>query len=207
VSFSRWILLFVCACTLAAQSKRPEDLAVGKILVTPREAPDPLFAQAVIVLVEYSKTGALGLMVNKRTAVPISRALQGVSGAAKHSDPVFVGGPVQLDTVFALARAPVKPEGATEVFGKISFVSNKAAMERALKGSSDPKGLRVYAGYCGWGPRQLESEMRLGGWYIFDRSEDLTFDPEPGTLWSRLEKKTGGVLARIFLDMPGLPAR
>jgi putative AlgH/UPF0301 family transcriptional regulator len=95
-------LLLAGACCLAAQSKKPEDLAVGKMLVTPRHAPDPLFAESVILLVRYDETGALGLMVNRRTTVPISRALRELDGAAAHSDPVFVGGPVQLEMVFAL---------------------------------------------------------------------------------------------------------
>lgn len=193
-------MLLALTCSLAAQSKRPEDLAIGKILVTPHDAPDPLFAESVIVLVQYSGTGALGLMINKRTTVPVSRALEGVTNASKHSEPVFVGGPVQLDTVFALARAALRPEGAAEVFGNIHFISMKAALEKALAGASNPNGLRVYAGYCGWGPHQLENEMRLGGWYIFDRSEDLTFDADPATLWTRLEKKTGGVLVRANIQ-------
>ena len=203
MSLIRWALLVACACclpSLPAQSKRPGDLAVGKILVTPHDAPDPLFAESVIVLVQYSSTGALGLMINKRTTVPISRALEGIAGASKHSEPVFVGGPVQLDTLFALARAAVRPEGAAEVFGNIHFISTKAAMEKALAGATNPGGLRVYAGYCGWGPHQLENEMRLGGWYIFDRSEDLTFDADPATLWTRLEKKTGGMLVRANIQ-------
>lgn len=190
---------------VAAQSKRPEDLAVGKILVTPHEAPDPLFAESVIVLVQYSNTGALGLMINKRTTVPISRALEGVRGASKHSDLVFVGGPVQLDTVFALVRGAARPEGATEVFGNINFISTNAALEKVLAGATNPGALRVYAGYCGWGPHQLENEMRLGGWYIFDRSEDLTFDADPATLWTRLERKTGGMLARDKIQQRSFP--
>jgi len=198
-------LLVACACSLTAQSKRPEDLAVGKILVTPHDAPDPLFAESVIVLVQYSGDGALGLMVNKRTTVPVSRALEGVTAASKHSEPVFVGGPVQLDTLFALARATVRPEGAAGVFGNIHFISTKAALEKALAAASNPGGLRIYAGYCGWGPHQLENEMRLGGWYIFDRSEDLTFDADPGTLWTRLEKKTPGMLARAKMQQRSFP--
>src|SRR5580704_13341366 len=99
-----WALLLAGACCLEAQSKRPEDLAAGKILVTPRDSPDPLFAESVILLVRYSETGALGLMVNRRTTVPISRALREITAAAGHSDPVFVGGPVELDSVLALAR-------------------------------------------------------------------------------------------------------
>lgn len=204
MSLIQWTLLLGCACllpALSAQSKRVEDLAVGKILVAPHGAPDPLFAESVIVLVQYSSTATLGLMINKRTTVPISRALQGIPGASKHSDPVFLGGPVQLDTLFALVRGAERPEGAADVFGNIRFISTKTALEKALSGGPNPGGLRVYAGYCGWGPHQLEDEMRLGGWYIFDRSEDLTFDADPATLWTRLERRTGGVLARANIQL------
>ena len=105
-------LLLAGACCLSAQSKRPEDLAVGKILVAPRDAPDPVFfGESVIFLVRYSEAGAVGLMLNRRTTVPISRALREVQGAAGHSDPVFAGGPVERNTVLSLVRAPMKPEG------------------------------------------------------------------------------------------------
>jgi putative transcriptional regulator len=192
-------LLLAGACCLAAQSKNPADLAAGKILVTPRDSPDPVFAQSVVLLVRYNATGALGLMVNRRTTVPISRALSEVEGAAGHSDPVFVGGPVELDTVFALARTPRKPEGATVVVGDIYFISTKTALEKALGSASNPSGLRIYLGYCGWSPRQLDNEVREGRWYIFNRGEVLAFDAKPATLWTRL---IGQAEERLVLRVP-----
>jgi putative transcriptional regulator len=177
-------------------------------LVAPRGALGPPFAESVILLVRYSETGALGLMLNRRTTVPISRALSGMEGAAGHSDPIFVGGPVELDTVFALARAPRKPEAATEVFGNIYFIATKTALETALRGASNPSGLRIYLGYCGWGPHQLENE---GKWYIFNRSEDLAFDAQPATLWSRLIAKaelTNALNFAVLADpLDRLPAK
>lgn len=199
-----WAFLLAGACSLAAQSKNPADLAAGKILVTPRDSPDPLFAQSVILLVRYNGTGALGLMVNRRTTVPISRALSELDDAKGHSDPVFVGGPVELGTVFALARAPGKPEGATLVVGNIYFIAAKTALEKALGGGSKPSGLRIYLGYCGWGPHQLDDEVRDGRWYIFNRGEVLAFDAKPATLWSRLVGKAEERL--VWLGYGG-PAR
>jgi putative transcriptional regulator len=196
------VFLVAGACCLVAQSKRPEDLAAGKILVTVRDAPDPLFAKSVILLVRYSEDGALGLMVNRQTTVPISRALRELPGAAGHSDPAFVGGPVQLDTVFALARASRKPEGATEVFGDVYLISARLALEKAVGGAPNPGGLRIYLGYCGWGPHQLENEVQQGAWYIFNRSEDSAFDAEPATLWSRLIAKAEAQVARLGFALP-----
>jgi hypothetical protein len=117
ISRSRGLLQFLAvllagACGLAAQSKMPEDLAAGKILVATRDAPDPLFTESVVLLVRYNETGALGLMVNRRTTVPISRALSDLQGAAGHSDPVFVGGPVELYSrwLARLASRTVRPK-------------------------------------------------------------------------------------------------
>lgn len=192
------ILLFACACCLMAQSKRPEDLGIGKILVTPRNAPDPLFAESVILIVRYSNSEAVGLMVNRRSTIPVSRALHELPGAAKHAESVFVGGPVELDTVLALARAPKQPEGASGVLGDIYLLAAKTALEKALN-VPDSSGLHIYVGYCGWGPHQLENEVRLGGWYVFDHSEDIAFDSDPATLWTRMIARTEQQVVRIVL--------
>lgn len=197
-----WFLLLAGVCCVTAQSKKPEDLGTGKILVMTRDAPDPLFKESVILLVQYNDTASVGLMVNQRTTMPISHALRELKGAAAHSDPVFVGGPVQLETVFAMVRASHKPEGATGVFGDIYLITAKPALEKTLDAASNPSRLRVYMGYCGWGPHQLENEVRHGGWYIFDRSGNLPFDAEPATLWSRLIAKAEAQMARVGFALP-----
>lgn len=191
-----WVVLLAGAILVAAQSKKPEDLAAGKILVTTRGTLDPVFAESVVVLVRLDQNGALGLMLNRRSAVPISEALHDLPGAGAHSDPVFVGGPVELDTVFALTRAAHPPQGAMAVFGKIYLVTAKPDLEKALAEASGQGQLRIYLGYCGWGPHQLENEVMHGGWHIFNRSEDLTFDPQPATLWPRLVGKAESQVAR-----------
>ncbi|HTA44126.1 MAG TPA: YqgE/AlgH family protein [Bryobacteraceae bacterium] len=196
------VALLTAACCLTAQSRKPEDLAQGKILVTPRNPPDPHFADSVILLARYNESGAVGLMVNRRTEVPVSRVLKELQSAAKHSEPVYVGGPVELDTVMALARAPKTPDGADRVLGDIHLLMAKAALEKAL-GERDANNLHVYLGYCGWGPHQLENEMRLGGWFIFDRSVDLAFDSDPETLWTRMIARTEQQIVRLAFIPPG----
>lgn len=195
------LVLLAAGCSLAAQSKKPEDLAVGKILITPRNAPDAAFAESAILLVRYSEAGAVGLMLNLPTTVPVSRALREIKGAAGHSDPIFIGGPVEPGTVLTLARTPHKPDGGEDVFGNIYLIAARAGLEKALAGSTNPRGLRIYIGYCGWGPHQLEYEMSRGGWYIFDRSEDLAFDTAPETLWERLAAKTELRMARLGFSL------
>src|SRR3954470_9700791 len=107
--------------TLPAQSAH--DLGIGKILVAKRDAPESTFAETVIVLVRYSRGGTVGLMLNRRTKVPISKALEPLKGASGRSDPVYAGGPVELPNVLALLRANAMPEGAEHVTGKVYLVS------------------------------------------------------------------------------------
>ncbi|HUA82754.1 MAG TPA: YqgE/AlgH family protein [Bryobacteraceae bacterium] len=189
-----WLSLIFCAALLA-QSKDPKNLAQGKILVTTRASADPIFAQSVVLLVKLDHDGAFGLMINRQTAVPISRALSELHGSATHSEPVFLGGPVELDTVFAVSRSPDRPDGATEIFGDVYLVSAKPALEKILAQSSRGDS-RIYLGYCGWAAQQLENEVTHGGWYIFNRSEDQVFDGDPATLWSRLIAKAEAEVAR-----------
>src|SRR5271154_5818803 len=88
------ILFIPSPCT--AQSTRPEDLAQGKIIVTPRDSPDPHFANSVIVLANYGPSGALGLMIHYKSDLTIQKAITGLKGTEKRTDMVFVGGPVEI---------------------------------------------------------------------------------------------------------------
>jgi putative transcriptional regulator len=174
-----------------AQSVRPEDLAPGKILIMQRDAPDPLFAHSVIVLARYDRTGALGLMIHYRSPLTIQQVLSGIKGAEKRVDPIFVGGPVELKVVMALLRANSQPEDASHVAGNLYLLSSKQSIGAALSAGRKASDFRIYLGYAGWGPGQLEREVRLNGWYIFDYDERLVFDERPETLWKRLIEKTG----------------
>jgi len=173
-----------------AQSIRSEDLAQGKILIMRRDALDPLFAHSVIVLARYDETGARGLMIHYRSDLPIQRALAGIKGAAKRTDPLFVGGPVELQGIMALVRSNTPPEGAGHVAGNLYLLSSKQSIEAALSGGRKASEFHIYLGYAGWGPGQLDREVRLNGWYIFDHDENLVFDEHPETLWERLIEKT-----------------
>jgi putative transcriptional regulator len=178
-----------------AQSMRPEDLAQGKIIITPRDSPDPHFSNSVIVLAHYDQTGALGLMLHYKSDLTIQKTLKGMAGAEKRTDPVFVGGPVQLPVVFALLRTKSAPTGVSRVTDNLYLMTTKQSIATALADGRPASELRVFIGYSGWGPGQLEREVRRSGWYIFDYNESLVFDDHPETLWNRLIAKAERRLA------------
>ena len=183
---------------LPAQSRKIEDLAAGKVLVMERQAPDPAFADSVILLIHYGEDGVMGLMLNQRAGVPLSR-LREVDGTANRSDPAYVGGPVEIAGVTALVRAPSAPPDSVHVAADLYAVQSKKGLEAALKASKGPADIRVYFGYCGWIIPQLQNEVMRGSWYIFDHGERFAFDSTPGTLWRRLIDRTEGQL--VFAPM------
>ena len=198
---SRWriVQVLVASVTLVcgmlpAQSRRIEDLAAGKLLVMEPQDADPVFAESVILLIHYDTDGVVGLRLNQPSRAPLSR-LREVNGTAKRSDPAYIGGPVRIEEVTALVRAPSAPRDAMHVTADLYAVQTKSALEAALKESTGPADLRVYLGYCGWVIPQLKSEVTRGSWYIFDRGERFAFDSAPGTLWKRLIELTNLRLA------------
>jgi putative transcriptional regulator len=200
------ILLAPMPC--AAQSTRPEDLAQGKIIVSPRDAPDPHFADSVIVLAKFDQTGALGLMLHFKSDLTIQRALNGLTGAEKRTDTVYVGGPVEIPVVLALLRSKATPEGGSHVAGNLYLMTSKQSIGTALTEGRPAADLRIFLGYSGWGPGQLDREVRHSGWFIFNYDEAVVFDEHPGTLWNRMIEKTERRLAALTLWNPweyGLP--
>jgi putative transcriptional regulator len=197
------VLVLTAAFLCPAQSTNPADLAQGKILVMHRDSPDPLFARSVIVLARYDHASALGLMIHYPSDIPVRRALAGIKGAGKRTDPVFVGGPVELPGVLALLRShspmAVSTDGTSRVTGNLYLLSSKQSMGAALSEGRKPSDLRIFAGYAGWGPGQLAREVRLNSWYIFNYDETLVFDDHPETLWQRLIDKTD--LQKVLLPL------
>ena len=187
-----WITaVLLCAATaLPAQSVRVNDLGIGKLLVAHRDFPGPIFAETVILLVQHDEQGAVGLVINRKTKVPISRALRQLKGANDWSEPVYVGGPVEMAGVLALLWSHAEQDEMKPVLGEIYFVSSKPLLEKILAEGPTAAELHVYLGYSGWGAGQLENEVKLGTWYIFDGSAGLVFDSDPASLWSRLIART-----------------
>ena len=185
-------ITLVCGM-LPAQSRKIGDLAAGKLLVTERQAPDPLFAESVILLIHYGADGVVGLMLNQPAGVPLSR-LRELDGTRNRPDPAYVGGPVEIAQVSALVRAPSAPPNAIHVTADLYAVQTKKGLETALKASKGSTDLRVYLGYCGWIIPQLQNEVTRGSWFIFDHGDRFAFDSAPRTLWKRLIDRTEGEL-------------
>jgi len=174
-----------------APVKGQDDLAPGKLLVAARELGDPNFKQAVILLIDYdSEKGAMGLIVNRRTDMPVSRLLGDLKEAKGRTDPIYVGGPVELTNVLALLKSASKPGDAKHVFGDVYLVNTKELLQKTLAAGPESNSFHVFVGYAGWGAGQLEHEVELGAWHIMSADATVVFHSDPDSVWPRLIRRT-----------------
>lgn len=174
-----------------------EELDVGTVLVADRKLKDPNFQQTVILIVKYDDDGTLGLALNRETDVPVSRVLADWQEARKHNEPVFLGGPMEKGSILALARSQEKIE-ADNVVGDVYVISDKSQLQKTLAGTPGRSRLRVYVGYAGWAPEQLEQEIDAGAWHTIPGNRALIFDAEPDSLWLRLIQRTESEIAGLM---------
>ena len=173
---------------------------MGKLLVASRNVGDPRFAETVVLLVRYDAKGVVGLILNRRTDVPLSQMFDGLKAAKDRSDPVYLGGPVGMQAVFALLQSPAKVEGAERVFGEVYLISTTSLFEQTISARADPSVFHVYLGYAGWTMDQLRREMEFDSWFIFPADAKTVFDSDPDSLWPRMIARTELKLARSILQ-------
>ena len=181
---------------LPIQFKNPKDLGIGKLLVASRGLGDPNFAGTVVLLVHYDENGVVGLVLNRRTNVPLSQVLD-LKAAKDRSDPVYLGGPVGPPAVFALFQSPAKIEKAENIFGGVYLISDKDLFEQTISARPEPDVFHVYVGYCGWTRDQLRAEVQLGAWFVFPADTATVFNSDPDSLWLQMIQKTELKLATV----------
>jgi putative transcriptional regulator len=181
---------------LSVQSKSAKGLGVGKVLAASRNLGDPNFAKTVILLARYDEHGVLGLILNRRTDVPLSRVLESLKAAKDRTDKVYVGGPMEMPAVFALFQSPAKLEGAEHVFDSVYLIAAKSLFEQTISAQPKPEVFHVYLGYAGWTQEQLQKEVELGAWFVFPAETGTVFNADPDSLWQEMIRKTEMQLAR-----------
>jgi putative transcriptional regulator len=167
-----------------------DALAAGKLLVAARRLPDPNFGNAVILLAEFNAEGAVGLVVNRRSDVTVAQVFPHVTPTLASAGQAFLGGPVDKTRAMALLRASASPAGARHIFDGVYLLTLRETVESAVTSNAAPGRLRVYLGYAGWAPGQLEAETAEGVWHVLAGDADAVFDPDPSSTWQRQIART-----------------
>ncbi|MFJ1794933.1 YqgE/AlgH family protein [Kitasatospora griseola] len=180
----------------------------GRLLVATPVLTDPNFARSVVLLLDHDSQGALGVVLNRPTPVDVAAVLDGWAALAGDPAVVFQGGPVGLDSALAIAVVPGEgthpgPLGWRRVHGAIGLVDLEAPPE-VLAGVLG--GMRVFAGYAGWSPGQLEQEIAEGAWYPVECEAGDVSCVEPDRMWRAVLRRQRGPLAMLatYPDDPTL---
>ena len=160
-------------------------LAPGKILVSARGLPDSNFSETVVLLCDYNEKGAMGLVINRQSELKVAQAFPNLTLAREYAPTFFVGGPVEPSAVLALVRTSDARTDARHVLADVQLLSTRPELEALIARQTGTDRLRVFAGYSGWGPGQLDRETLTGSWHVFSSDSAIVFDPDPATLWER----------------------
>jgi putative transcriptional regulator len=167
----------------------------GMLLVATPALVDPNFADSVVLLLDVDDNGALGVVLNRPSGVPVHAVLDGWADVVAEPDVLFQGGPVGADGALAVAllRDPEHvPVGFRSVDGRLGLVDLDAPVE-LLEGSL--AGLRIFAGYAGWGAEQLDGEIEEGSWYVVPGHTDDVFRHDTADLWREVLRRQPGEMA------------
>jgi putative transcriptional regulator len=150
-----------------------------------------------VLVGQHDDEGAVGIVLNRATEVEVAEAAPPLAALVEPGDRLFVGGPVQPQAAVVVADFE-RPEHARVVaFGSIGFLPDEVEPEEvgALRRA------RVFAGYAGWGPGQLEREVEEGSWLVEPAQPGDVFTDEPSGLWSAVVRRKGPRY-RLMSTMP-----
>jgi putative transcriptional regulator len=167
---------------LAGMEFAPSSVGKGVLLVASPSLNDPNFREAVVLIVDHGPEGTLGLILNRSTNVPLSKALPDIAALKGTSYRLFAGGPVEPTRLLLLFRLKEPPADARSVFDGV-YVGGTRVLERIITQAKPTETFRAFAGYAGWAPGQLGYEMLQGGWAILPPDSIGIFDIDPSTLW------------------------
>ncbi|WP_447973364.1 YqgE/AlgH family protein [Nitrospira sp. Kam-Ns4a] len=176
-------------------------LGKGIFLVASPGLRDPNFRQTVVLLCEHGPEGALGVVVNRPTGMLLSEALPQVPVLEGQRHILYSGGPVQPNQVLILYRLTQEPTGIHHVFDGVYLGGDMGVLERVLLASGSAAAFRAFVGYSGWGPGQLENELKTGSWITLPADPAVVFDKDPARVWPDILRSLGGPF-EIYAEMP-----
>ena len=171
----------------------PSGSCKGMLLVATPPLDDPNFDRTVVYMLEHTNDGAVGVVLNRPQDSGIPEALDRWEPFLSPPSQLFGGGPVELDALIALARLDTPADDAwSPVVGDLGSVDLGAD---PVLVADRVEQLRVFRGYSGWGPFQLDEELSEGAWIVLPAAHDDVFSAAPDDLWRTVLRRQGGRLA------------
>jgi putative transcriptional regulator len=166
------------------------DLSRTIILVAkPELRADPVFGSAILVVTSIGADQHAGFIVNRPTSVTLASVFPEDGPAQKVVNPIYLGGPVDSEVIFALVQGSESPgKGSIQLMPGVFAALNSQAVDRAI--AADPERTRFLAGLVVWKPGELHEEIRQGLWYVLDADPALVLPASTEGLWEELARRS-----------------
>jgi putative transcriptional regulator len=177
------------------------DSLKGLLLLASPALLDPNFHRAVILIGEHGEGGAMGVVLNRPSPTTVEEALPQFDALVEGEAPIHVGGPVEPGAITMLAEFEDPDDAETLLLGDVGFVRGDAD-PTLIAGST--RRARIFAGYAGWAPGQLELELGEESWIVETPLVEEIFTPDPDHLWNAVLRRKGGrylLLSRMPADL------
>jgi len=174
----------------------------GGLLLSEPYLADPNFERTTILLTEHNEEGSVGFILNKPSDSRVSEVMEDLGDFDAR---VFIGGPVQQDTLHFIHRIPVLEESiqiAPGLFWAGNFDQLVTLIETKQIGATD---IKFFLGYSGWSAGQLDEELKIDSWIVSDQiSEELVFETDPDQMWKKAMRGLGGRFS-VYSNYPADP--
>jgi len=180
-------------------SDKPKYLK-GQLLLDGGELRGSFFHHSVVLICQHDAEGAFGLVLNRATDKTVGESLVANLPDVLKQSTLFLGGPVQ-PTALSFLHSDTFLPGAN-VMPNLSLDHSLDSLLDIGESFSTDKKIKLFAGYAGWSPGQLEDEMKRKSWLTHPASLELVFETPPTKLWSSILVKKGGWRNRLLAQSP-----
>ncbi|HWF19015.1 MAG TPA: YqgE/AlgH family protein [Verrucomicrobiae bacterium] len=171
----------------------------GQLLLDSGQLSGSFFQRTVVLICQHDSEGAFGLVLNRSSGNKLGEMIVADVPELLKEQTLFLGGPVQLSALSFLHSDDFLPEAS--VMPNLDLGHSLDTLVELGESFSPTRKMKMFAGYAGWSPGQLEGEMKRKAWIIHPASLDLVFDTEPGKLWQTIMRQKG-IKYRLIAEMP-----
>jgi putative transcriptional regulator len=172
----------------------------GSLVIAGPQLLDPNFRRTVVLVADHGEEGAMGVILNRPSGMTVADAAPDLEPLIGPEAPIFAGGPVQPTSGVVLAEVA---EADEPVFGDVVLVPGLGELADVVDGAGN---IRVFAGYAGWGPGQLDGELERDDWILEPARASDVFSDDPEGLWGAVLERKGGQYA-LVARMPEDPSQ
>ena len=180
------------------------QLGPGSLLLAPPMSGDPNFRRSVVLVCEHTDEGSFGLILNRPLELQLSDVLEDEGMPPQQ---IALGGPVQQNTLHYLHRLGDQLEDSISVVDGVFWGGDFDRLKALYRdGTASDENVRLFLGYAGWSPGQLEEEIGMDGWIVTPAQMHFVFSSDAERLWRTVLRAMGGTYATManFPDDPRL---